>query len=70
MTTKIKETPILRGKDARRFAEKISRNEREPAPREEYDNQSALDLERDRALSKEMKDWDVTAGDGIDDETW
>ncbi len=37
MTTKIKETPILRGKDAKRFIEQISRNEQEPAPREEYD---------------------------------
>ncbi|HNT44088.1 MAG TPA: hypothetical protein PKN85_06475 [Syntrophorhabdaceae bacterium] len=37
MSTPIKETPILRGKDARRFTEKITRNEQEPAPREEYD---------------------------------
>lgn len=37
MSTPIKETPILRGKDARRFVEKIRRNEQEPAPREEYD---------------------------------
>jgi hypothetical protein len=29
------EIPILHGKDARRFAEKITRNQREPAPREE-----------------------------------
>ncbi|MDD3847473.1 MAG: hypothetical protein PHC90_14085 [Syntrophorhabdaceae bacterium] len=36
MTRKIKETPVLHGNDARRFAEKIARNEREPAPREEY----------------------------------
>jgi hypothetical protein len=70
MSIPIKETPILRSKDARRFAEKIRRNEREPAPREEYDNPSALDVEKDQALSEEMKDWDVTAGDGIDDETW
>lgn len=37
MATPIKETPILHGKDASRFIEQTSRNEREPAPREEYD---------------------------------
>ncbi len=37
MSTPIKETPLLRGKDARRFTEKITRNEQEPAPREEYE---------------------------------
>lgn len=37
MSIPIKETPILRGKDAKRFVEKIRRNERESAPREEYD---------------------------------
>lgn len=31
--------------------------------------QCALSVEKDQALSKEMKDWDVTAGDGIGDET-
>ena len=38
--------------------------------REEDLYQCALDVENDQALSEEMKDWDVTAGDGIDDETW
>jgi len=37
MATKITETPVLHGKDARKFVEKITRNEREPAPREEYE---------------------------------
>jgi len=37
MSTPIKETPVLHGEDARRFVEKIRRNEREPAPREEYE---------------------------------
>ncbi|OPY00296.1 MAG: hypothetical protein A4E60_02385 [Syntrophorhabdus sp. PtaB.Bin047] len=41
MATIIKETPVLHGKDARRFVEKIRRNEREPAPREEYDRMMA-----------------------------
>lgn len=31
----------------------------------------ALAIEKDAILSEEMKDWDVTAGDGIDNnETW
>jgi len=34
---KIKETPVLHGEDAKRFIEQISRNEQEPAPREEYE---------------------------------
>ena len=37
MSTPIKETPVLHGEDARKFVEKIARNEREPAPREEYE---------------------------------
>jgi len=37
MSTPIKKTPVLHGKDATKFVEKITRNEREPAPREEYE---------------------------------
>ncbi|MDD3847363.1 MAG: hypothetical protein PHC90_13520 [Syntrophorhabdaceae bacterium] len=44
--------------------------ETEVKRREEGLYQCALGVEKDQALSKEMKDWDVTAGDGIDDETW
>jgi hypothetical protein len=44
--------------------------EAEVKRREEELYQCALDVEKDQALGKEMKDWDVTAGDGIDDETW
>jgi hypothetical protein len=29
----------------------------------------ASEVEKDRALSSEMQDWDITIGDGIDDET-
>jgi len=44
--------------------------ETEVKRREEDLYQCALDVENDQALSEEMKDWDVTAGNGIDDETW
>lgn len=37
MARPIKETPILKGKDAKRFAAKIEENKRLAAPREEYD---------------------------------
>jgi hypothetical protein len=30
----------------------------------------ALDVENDKALAAEIKDWDATIEDGIDDETW
>jgi len=32
--------------------------------------QCALDVENDKVLNNEMKEWDTTIGDGIDDETW
>ena len=37
MAKPIKETPILYGKDSRRFSKKIAQNEKEIAPREEYE---------------------------------
>lgn len=30
----------------------------------------ALSLEKDAELNKEMKDWDATTKDGLNDETW
>jgi len=30
----------------------------------------ALEVENDKGLAAEMKEWDATAGDGIDDGTW
>jgi hypothetical protein len=30
----------------------------------------ALAVEKDSALKEEMKDWDVTLQDGLDDESW
>lgn len=30
----------------------------------------ALDVENDKALAAEMKEWDATIEDGIDDEAW
>lgn len=30
----------------------------------------ALAVENDRMLHEEMKDWDVTVGDGVQDESW
>ncbi|HOS06485.1 MAG TPA: hypothetical protein PLA81_09205 [Syntrophorhabdaceae bacterium] len=44
--------------------------EREIARREEVLFQCALAVEKDEALNQEMTDWDITAGDGIEPETW
>lgn len=38
--------------------------------RERALHRCAREVEQDEALNKEMEDWDVTAGDGIDSETW
>ena len=44
--------------------------EREIVRREEVLFQCALAVEKDEALNQEMTDWDITAGDGIEPETW
>ncbi len=31
---------------------------------------AALEVEKDDALKKEMREWDITTKDGIDDESW
>ena len=36
MSLPIKETPILRGEDARRFREQVEKNKSKPVSREEY----------------------------------
>jgi hypothetical protein len=38
--------------------------------REQALYQCALEVEADEALQEEMKDWDATLGDGIEDESW
>ena len=38
--------------------------------REQALYQCALEVEADEALQEEMKDWEVTLGDGIEDESW
>ncbi len=40
--------------------------EDEVAKREQQLYQAALAVEQDEGLNAEMKDWDVTVGDGID----
>ena len=38
--------------------------------REAHLYRCALEVENDKGLAAEMKEWDATAGDGIDDGTW
>ncbi len=38
--------------------------------REKQLYEKALKVEQDEALNRETADWETTAGDGIDDETW
>jgi hypothetical protein len=44
--------------------------EKEIKRREEILYKCACEVEKDEALNKEMEDWNVTTGDGIDLETW
>jgi metal-responsive CopG/Arc/MetJ family transcriptional regulator len=44
--------------------------EQEIDRREEALFQCALAVEKDKALNKEMAEWDVTIGDGIEPEAW
>lgn len=45
--------------------------EKEVERREKELYKCACEVEKDEALNKEMEDWDVTVGDGIDDsDTW
>lgn len=44
--------------------------EHEIKRREEALYRCALRVEADEALREEMKDWEVTQGDGIEDESW
>jgi hypothetical protein len=44
--------------------------EKEIKRREKSLYQCAREVEKDDALNREMEEWNVTVGDGIDDETW
>jgi hypothetical protein len=44
--------------------------EKEIERREKALYQCACEVEEDDALNREMEDWNVTIGDGIDSETW
>lgn len=44
--------------------------EEELKKREEALYQCAQKVEQDEALNAEMKDWEVTTGDGIENESW
>ncbi|MBB71577.1 MAG: hypothetical protein CMF50_04210 [Legionellales bacterium] len=44
--------------------------EKEIERREKALYECALAVENDNALQEEMKDWDITLQDGLDDESW
>jgi tRNA/tmRNA/rRNA uracil-C5-methylase (TrmA/RlmC/RlmD family) len=44
--------------------------EKEVARRERKLYECALAVEQDAALNRDLKDWDATIGDGLDDESW
>ncbi len=44
--------------------------EKEVEKREQNLYECAAAVEKDSALSQEMKDWDETLNDGLDDESW
>ena len=44
--------------------------EKEVKRREKALYQCALEVEKDKALNKEMEEWNSTTGDGIESESW
>jgi len=44
--------------------------EKEIRRREEALHECAVAVEKDEALNREMAEWEVTVGDGIEPETW
>lgn len=44
--------------------------EKEVLKREKALYECALAVEKDSALSQEMKDWDITTKDGLENESW
>jgi len=44
--------------------------EKEIERREKALYECAAQVEKDNALSQEMKDWDITVQDGLSDESW
>lgn len=44
--------------------------EKEVARRERKLYECALAVEQDTALNRDLKDWDATMGDGLEDESW
>ena len=44
--------------------------EKEVKRREKAWYQCALEVEKDKALNKEMEEWNSTTGDGIESESW
>jgi tRNA/tmRNA/rRNA uracil-C5-methylase (TrmA/RlmC/RlmD family) len=44
--------------------------EKEVEKREKTLYECAMAVEKDAALNREMKDWDITLEDGLDNESW
>jgi hypothetical protein len=44
--------------------------EKEVRKREQKLYECALEVEKDTALKKEMAEWEITVGDGLNDESW
>lgn len=44
--------------------------EKEVEKREKALYECAMNVEKDKDLQKEMKDWDITIQDGLADESW
>jgi len=44
--------------------------EKEVLKREQQLYQCAIEVEKDEGLNKEMKEWDTTIKDGLEDESW
>ena len=59
---------VIPNRQRSKIIAEILENELKKRERKLYE--CASKVEADEALNKEMIDWDVTAGDGIESETW
>ena len=59
---------LIPTKQRSRVVAELVRKEVEKREKELY--RCATDIEADHALNEEMCEWDVTSGDGIENESW
>lgn len=59
---------VIPDRQRSKFISKVVEKELEKREKALY--QSALKVENDKSLNREMKEWDSTIGDGVENESW